>query len=46
MRFRKAVIKNGYIDFNTSCNWECRKEEANTIVMVGANLTNGFTFGS
>lgn len=43
---QQRLFKNGYIDFNTSCNWERIKESGATIIRVRANLTIGFAFGS
>jgi hypothetical protein len=43
---QQRLFKNGYIDFNTSCNWDHIKEWGETIIRVRANLTIGFAFGS
>ncbi|WP_221393002.1 hypothetical protein [Dyadobacter sp. NIV53] len=45
---QQRLFKNGYIDFNTSCNWGPSKEMGFTynVIRVRANLTVGFRFGS
>lgn len=43
---QQRLFKNGYIDFNTSCNWERRIGEMATVIWIRANLAIGFAFGS